>query len=93
MLTEPTLRALPADRITTERDTWRAERDTRTRDQYALSARRDADTFAPFRRYEHHATRSRRPHPSAQRASLDNTKRPPTGPDRDPGLPSDPDVA
>ncbi|MDP9092106.1 MAG: relaxase domain-containing protein [Actinomycetota bacterium] len=43
LLAEPTLRSQPGDRLTTERNTWRVERDTRARNQYAHNARVDAD--------------------------------------------------
>lgn len=52
-LGEPTIRTLPSDRLTTERDDWRLERDHRTREQYARSARLDADRRVPDVAYEH----------------------------------------
>jgi len=43
LLGEPTIRTLPADRLTVQRESWRVERDGRTRERYARTAQRDAD--------------------------------------------------
>jgi exodeoxyribonuclease V alpha subunit len=53
LLAEPTLRALAGDRIESERDTWRVERDARERDRYARVVPRAADRRVQPSAHEH----------------------------------------
>jgi len=50
---EPTIRTLPADRLTIERDQWRVERDGRARERYARSAQLDADLSTGMLTHRH----------------------------------------
>ncbi|MDQ6850352.1 MAG: TrwC relaxase, partial [Actinomycetota bacterium] len=50
---EPTLRALPGDRITTERETWRADRETAATRRYARFAQLDADLSTDMVMHRH----------------------------------------
>jgi exodeoxyribonuclease V alpha subunit len=58
LIGEPALRAQPAERITLERDRWRADRDQRSR-EYARSTQLEADA-AP-QHHQHEPSRSDRP--------------------------------
>lgn len=53
LLAEPTLRVLAGDRIESERDTWRVERDVRERDRYARVVPRAADRRVQPSAHEH----------------------------------------
>jgi exodeoxyribonuclease V alpha subunit len=70
LLDEPTLRTLPAARITAERDTWRADRDTAAGQRRARSAQLDADL----------STDLLRSHPAHEHDIA------PLAPDRSPGI-------
>jgi exodeoxyribonuclease V alpha subunit len=69
LLAEPTLRALSAERIATERDTWRIERDASTRDRYVRAVERDADHARHHPAYEHDISLSHAAHDHAPEIS------------------------
>jgi exodeoxyribonuclease V alpha subunit len=51
LLAQPTLRALPAEQITAERDHWHIEYDVQGRERYARSAQPDAERAPPHQRH------------------------------------------
>ena len=62
LLGEPTVRALPADRLTMERDSWRADRDTAAGEWRAHPMQSDGDPSTSLRRsqsaHQHHIASS-----------------------------------